>query len=179
LGLHALHVFRMSLAYACFPKFKLANVTAYTRILLFTYCPVTINDTNVHSDASSKLQPFSPSKLQPAMSLSLNCLIHGEVPEKMFIVEVEKTKTVSILKDLIKRRRLLTLITSLHQILTSGWSTSIWMNSEQNRRMLISMPIKIYHHLARNCHPFLTKTLMMDVFISLQRLLVRRTSLHL
>ena len=39
------------------------------------------------------------------MSLSLNCLIHGEVQEKMFTVEVEKTKNVSILKDLIKEKK--------------------------------------------------------------------------
>jgi hypothetical protein len=36
------------------------------------------------------------------MSFSLNCLIHGEVQEKMFTVEIEKTKNVSILKKLIK-----------------------------------------------------------------------------
>ena len=39
------------------------------------------------------------------MSLSLNCLIHGEVTEKMFTVEVEKTKNVSILRDLIKEKQ--------------------------------------------------------------------------
>ena len=39
------------------------------------------------------------------MSLSLNCLIHGEVPEKMFTVEIEKTKNVSILKKLIKEEK--------------------------------------------------------------------------
>ena len=39
------------------------------------------------------------------MSLSLNCLIHGEVTEQMFTVEVEKTKNVSILKDLIKEKK--------------------------------------------------------------------------
>ena len=39
------------------------------------------------------------------MSLSLNCLIHGEVTEKMFTVEVEKTKNVSILKKLIKEEK--------------------------------------------------------------------------
>jgi hypothetical protein len=40
-----------------------------------------------------------------AMSLSLNCLIHGEVQEKMFTLEIEKTKNVSILKDLIKEKK--------------------------------------------------------------------------
>ena len=39
------------------------------------------------------------------MSLSLYCLIHGEVQEKMFVVEVEKTMSVSILKDLIKEKK--------------------------------------------------------------------------
>ena len=39
------------------------------------------------------------------MSLSLNCLIHGEVPEKMFTVKVPKTDNVSILKDLIKEKK--------------------------------------------------------------------------
>ena len=37
--------------------------------------------------------------------ISLNCLIHGEVPAKMFTVEVEKTKNVSILKKLIKEEK--------------------------------------------------------------------------
>ena len=36
------------------------------------------------------------------MSLSLNCLVLGDKPERMFTVEVEKTKNVSILKKLIK-----------------------------------------------------------------------------
>ena len=36
------------------------------------------------------------------MSLSLNCLIYGDGQDKMFTVEVEKTKNVSILKKLIK-----------------------------------------------------------------------------
>ena len=41
-----------------------------------------------------------------AMSMiSLNCLIHGEVPEKMFTVEVEKTKNISILKERIKEKK--------------------------------------------------------------------------
>ena len=39
------------------------------------------------------------------MSLSLNCLIHGEVTEQMFTVEVEKTKNVTILKKLIKEEK--------------------------------------------------------------------------
>ena len=38
------------------------------------------------------------------MSLSLNCLVLGDEPEKMFTVEVEKTKNVSILKDRIKEK---------------------------------------------------------------------------
>ena len=43
--------------------------------------------------------------------------------------------------------------------------------------MLILTTIQSYHHLARNCHPFLTVLWMMNIFISLQRLLVRRTNL--
>jgi hypothetical protein len=39
------------------------------------------------------------------MSLSLNCLIHGEDQEKMFTIEIEETKNVSILKDLIKEKK--------------------------------------------------------------------------
>jgi hypothetical protein len=39
-----------------------------------------------------------------AMSLSLNCLVLGDEPEKMFTLEVEKTKNVSILKDRIKEK---------------------------------------------------------------------------
>ena len=38
------------------------------------------------------------------MSLSLNCLIHGEVQEKMFIVTIPKAENVSILKDRIKEK---------------------------------------------------------------------------
>ena len=36
------------------------------------------------------------------MSLSLNCLVLGDDPERMFIVEIENTEYVSILKDRIK-----------------------------------------------------------------------------
>ena len=39
------------------------------------------------------------------MSLSFNCLVLGDELEKMFVVEVEKTKSVSILKDLIKEKK--------------------------------------------------------------------------
>ena len=39
------------------------------------------------------------------MSLSLNCLIHGEVQEMMFTVKIPKTENVSILKDLIKEKK--------------------------------------------------------------------------
>ena len=39
------------------------------------------------------------------MSLSLNCLIHGEVQEKTFTVKIEKTENVSILKKLIKEEK--------------------------------------------------------------------------
>ena len=35
-------------------------------------------------------------------NLSLNCLVLGDDPEKMFTVEIENTKYVSILKDRIK-----------------------------------------------------------------------------
>ena len=68
------------------------------------------------------------------MSLSLNCLIHGEDQEKMFTVEIAKTKNVSILKDLIKEKNASRLE---HVDPTCGWLTSIWMVSEQNRCMLI------------------------------------------
>ena len=36
------------------------------------------------------------------MCLSLNCLVLGDEPERVFIVEIEKTKSVSNLKRLIK-----------------------------------------------------------------------------
>ena len=39
------------------------------------------------------------------MSLSLNCLVLGDEPDKMFVVEVKETKYVSILKDLIKEKK--------------------------------------------------------------------------
>ena len=38
------------------------------------------------------------------MSLSLNCLVVGEDPDRMFTVEIPKNKNVSILKDLIKEK---------------------------------------------------------------------------
>ena len=37
-----------------------------------------------------------------AMSLSLNCLVLGDEPEKMFTVKIDKIENVSILKKLIK-----------------------------------------------------------------------------
>ena len=37
------------------------------------------------------------------MSLSLNCLVQGDDPERMFTVKIEKTENVSILRDLIKK----------------------------------------------------------------------------
>jgi hypothetical protein len=39
------------------------------------------------------------------MSLSLNCLVHSEVPQRMFTVEVENTENVSILRELIKEKK--------------------------------------------------------------------------
>ena len=39
------------------------------------------------------------------MSLSLNCLIHGEGQGKMFTVKIDNTENVSILKDLIKEKK--------------------------------------------------------------------------
>jgi hypothetical protein len=85
-----------------------------------------------------------------AMSIiSLNCLIHGEVSEKMFTVEVEKTKNVSILKKLIKEEK------APHLEHVAASDLDLWMNSEQNRCMSISIPIQSYHH-ARYCQPFST-----------------------
>jgi hypothetical protein len=37
--------------------------------------------------------------------VSLNCLIHGEVPEKMFTLKIDKTENVSTLKILIKENK--------------------------------------------------------------------------
>src|ERR1700679_1225779 len=50
-------------------------------------------------------RPFSSlaeSDCSHSMSLSLNCLVYGDDPEKSFTVEVQADKNVSILKDLIK-----------------------------------------------------------------------------
>jgi crinkler effector protein len=38
------------------------------------------------------------------MSLSLNCLLPGDDPDRTFTVEIPKNKNVSILKDLIKEK---------------------------------------------------------------------------
>jgi Leucine-rich repeat (LRR) protein len=40
-----------------------------------------------------------------AMILSLNCLVLGDDPEKMFTVEIDEAKNVSILKKLIKEEK--------------------------------------------------------------------------
>jgi Crinkler effector protein N-terminal domain len=39
------------------------------------------------------------------MSLSLNCLVVGDDPDRTFTVEIPKNKNVSILKDLIKEKK--------------------------------------------------------------------------
>ena len=39
------------------------------------------------------------------MSLSLNCLVVGDDPDRIFTVEIPKTENVSILKDLIKEKK--------------------------------------------------------------------------
>ena len=44
-------------------------------------------------------------RITATTSLSLNCLIHGEVQEQMFTVKILKTENVSILKDLIKEKK--------------------------------------------------------------------------
>ena len=46
------------------------------------------------------IQPFAMSD-----SLSLNCLILGDEPDKMFNIKIPKTEKVSILKDLIKEKK--------------------------------------------------------------------------
>ena len=43
--------------------------------------------------------------LNPTRLLSLNCFVVGDDPDRMFTVEIEKTKNVSILKDLIKEKK--------------------------------------------------------------------------
>ena len=39
------------------------------------------------------------------MSLSLNCLVVGDDPDRIFTVKILKTENVSILKDLIKEKK--------------------------------------------------------------------------
>ena len=39
------------------------------------------------------------------MSLSLNCFVLGDNPDRFFTVKIEKTENVSILKDLIKEKK--------------------------------------------------------------------------
>ena len=43
--------------------------------------------------------------LDPIQLLSLNCFVLGDDLKKVFTVEIEKTKNVSILKDLIKEKK--------------------------------------------------------------------------
>jgi hypothetical protein len=39
------------------------------------------------------------------MSLSLNCLVVGDKPDRIFTVEIPKNKNISFLKDLIKEKK--------------------------------------------------------------------------
>jgi len=39
------------------------------------------------------------------MSLSLNCLVVGDDPDRIFTVKIPKTENISILKDLIKEKK--------------------------------------------------------------------------
>ena len=39
------------------------------------------------------------------MSLSLNCLVVGDDPDRTFTIEIPKNKNISILKDLIKEKK--------------------------------------------------------------------------
>jgi hypothetical protein len=56
--------------------------------------------------------PFTPLEVTQTVAalnlsqiFSLNCFVVGDDPDRMFTVEVEKTKNVSILKDLIKEKK--------------------------------------------------------------------------
>ena len=79
-------------------------------------------------------QPVLLPVLDPTQLLSLNCLIHGEVQEKMFTVKIDKTENVSILKDLIKEKR----ASRLEHVDTSDldlWKVSIPMDSDAGERL--------------------------------------------
>src|SRR5882762_3365432 len=58
-----------------------------------------------HGCNLNKVQTFLPTFRFLAMSLSLNCFLLGDNPDRMFIVEIPKTKNVSILKDLIEEKK--------------------------------------------------------------------------
>ena len=60
--------------------------------------------------------------------LSLNCLVFGDKPDKTFAVEIEEGESVSILKDLIKEKKI-----SMRQISTSGRSPSLSIRNQMRR----------------------------------------------
>lgn len=76
------------------------------------------------------------------MSLSLKCLIHGDDPNRMFTVEIPKTKNVRILTQRPwSRRNLLASTTLPPQISTSGRSLNPSCSMTLDRKMLTSTSV--------------------------------------
>jgi Crinkler effector protein N-terminal domain len=69
-----------------------------------------------------------------AMSLSLNCLVLGDKPERMFTVKIPKTNNVSILKKLINEKK----APHLNHHAASDldlWNVSIPMDDDTEERL--------------------------------------------
>ena len=72
--------------------------------------------------------------LDPTQLLSLNCFVLGDDLRKLFTVEVEKTKNVSILKDLIKEKK----APHLDHVAASDldlWNVSIPVGDDADKRL--------------------------------------------
>jgi hypothetical protein len=97
--------------------------------------------------------------LDPTQLLSLNCFVLGDDLKKAFTIEVEKTKNVSILKDLIKEKK----ASRLEHVDASDldlWNLSIPMDSDAGERLenidnfeplkpLLSLS-EVFHHVEGN-----------------------------
>jgi hypothetical protein len=80
------------------------------------------------------LIPLEVTALDATQLLSLNCFVLGDDLKKMFTIEIEETKNVSILKKLIKEEK----APHLDHVAASDldlWSVSIPMNDDACERL--------------------------------------------
>jgi hypothetical protein len=72
--------------------------------------------------------------LDPTQLLSLNCFVLGDDLNKAFTVEIEKTKNVSILKDLIKEKKAF-LLNHVDASDLDLWNVSIPAGDDADKRL--------------------------------------------